>query len=293
MATLRSPAVALVTGVGPGTMGEGVALELASMGCSIAAVEHPLRRAEAEAVVGRLRLEHGATAVALTADATAPQEVDAAFAAATAALGAAPNIVVSCVGGGGVSADGQPVNGGTNTDGTKRTEMAHEEDLQTTARIIAVTQLSQHYCAKAAARHMLAGGSDRLRARGGGAIVLVGSIMADFSAPTSATYASSKCAVRKLGEVMARELGPLGIRVNVLQPGHMATAVERSAGFAAGAAERTQGARIPLGRMGTAADIGKAAAFLCSDAAAYVTGATLNVDGGYTVALDLQAAGSA
>ena len=62
MATLRSPAVALVTGVGPGTMGEGVALELASMGCSIAAVEHPLRRAEAEAVVGRLRLEHGATA---------------------------------------------------------------------------------------------------------------------------------------------------------------------------------------------------------------------------------------
>ena len=73
----------------------------------------------------------------------------------------------------------------------------------------------------------------------------------------------------------------------------MATAVERSAGFAAGAAERAQGARIPLGRMGTAADIGKAAAFLCSDAAAYVTGATLNVDGGYTVALDLQAAGSA
>ena len=132
-----------------------------------------------------------------------------------------------------------------------------------------------------------------LRARGGGAIVLVGSIMADFSAPTSATYSSSKCAVRKLGEVMARELGPLGIRVNVLQPGHRATAVERSAGFATGAAERAQGARIPLGRMGTAADIGKAAAFLCSDAAAYVTGATLNVDGGYTVALDLQAAGSA
>ena len=68
--------------------------------------------------------------------------------------------------------------------------------------------------------------------------------------------------------------------------------MERSAGFTAGEAERAQGLRIPIGRMGTAADIGKAAAFLCSDAAAYVTGATLNVDGGYTVALYLQASGS-
>ena len=50
--------------------------------------------------------------------------------------------------------------------------------------------------------------------------------MADFSHPSSSTYTSSKCAVKKLGEVMSRELAPHGIRVNVVQPGHIATANE-------------------------------------------------------------------
>jgi NAD(P)-dependent dehydrogenase (short-subunit alcohol dehydrogenase family) len=86
-------------------------------------------------------------------------------------------------------------------------------------RILAVTQFSAHHCCKAAARHMLSAGR-------GGSIIVVGSVMADFSHPTSSTYTSSKCAVKKLGEVMSRELAPHGIRVNVVQPGHIATANE-------------------------------------------------------------------
>jgi NAD(P)-dependent dehydrogenase (short-subunit alcohol dehydrogenase family) len=65
-----------------------------------------------------------------------------------------------------------------------------------------------------------------LSAGRGGSIIVVGSVMADFSHATSSTYTSSKCAVKKLGEVMSRELAPHGIRVNVVQPGHIATANE-------------------------------------------------------------------
>ena len=91
---------------------------------------------------------------------------------------------------------------------------------------------------------------------------------------------------------MARELAPHGVRVNVVQPGHMYTANEQ-----AGMAGWTQAARdaylprIPVGRMGTGEDIGHAVVFLCSSSASYITGATLSVDGGYTTALDLQADG--
>ena len=70
-----------------------------------------------------------------------------------------------------------------------------------------------------------------------------------------------------------------------MQPGHMATAVE-VASLAAGTGRDTSG-RIPVGRMGTAADVGKTVAFLCSNAASYITGSTVNVDGGWGVVLDL------
>ena len=166
--------VALVTGCGTAAMGEGIALELAAMGVCIAAVEHPTRLGAAEEVVARIRREHPAVdCVALTADATDAAQVEASFCAAAAALGAEVNIAVATVGGGGVGPTGKLVNGGTHPDGTKRTELAHEEDWATTLRIVSVTQFSAHHCAKSAARHMLAGGR-------GGAIVLVGSIMAGY-----------------------------------------------------------------------------------------------------------------
>jgi NAD(P)-dependent dehydrogenase (short-subunit alcohol dehydrogenase family) len=127
-------------------------------------------------------------------------------------------------------------------------------------RILSVTQFSMHHCCKAAARHMISGGR-------GGSIIVIGSIMADFSHPTSSSYTSSKCAVRKLGEVMSRELAPHGIRVNVVQPGHIATANEVA--YMDAATREVHGRRMPLGRMGTGADIGNAVAFLCSEQASY------------------------
>lgn len=77
--------------------------------------------------------------------------------------------------------------------------------------------------------------------------------------------------------------------MNTVQPGHIATANEK-AGMDE-AARREHGKRMPLGRMGTGEDIANAVAFLCSSQASYITGATLTVDGGYQVALDLQTLG--
>jgi hypothetical protein len=71
----------------------------------------------------------------------------------------------------GVAPGGGLRNGGTNVDGTPRTELSHEESWETTLRILEVTQFSAHHCCKAAARHMIAGGR-------GVSIIVVGIIMA-------------------------------------------------------------------------------------------------------------------
>eukprot|EP01050_Picozoa_sp_SAG11_P015205 SAG11_NODE_1947_length_4015_cov_20.610827_4_plen_275_part_00 len=173
--------VALVTGAGPGTMGGCIAEALAALGCSIAAVEHPMRLEECEDLCRSLRSTHGVKAVALTADATNAAQVEASFVEAAAALGHEVNIAVSTVGGGGVAKDGGLRNGGTDMEGLPRSELAHEESWETTSRILAVTQFSAHHCCKAAARHMIAGGR-------GGSIIVVGSVMADFCHPTSSAY---------------------------------------------------------------------------------------------------------
>ncbi|RME55968.1 MAG: SDR family oxidoreductase, partial [Caldilineae bacterium] len=95
----------------------------------------------------------------------------------------------------------------------------------------------------------------------------------------------AKAAVNHFARNLAAELAPHRINVNVINPGWIDTPGERryasEEDIAAGAR------RIPWGRLGTPEDIGKAAAFLLSDDADYITGAALTVDGGYMVALTL------
>jgi NAD(P)-dependent dehydrogenase (short-subunit alcohol dehydrogenase family) len=143
-------------------------------------------------------------------------------------------------------------------------------------RTTATTQFSAWHTAQAAAQRMVAQGD-------GGRIVLIGSVMADIAASGASTYSSSKAAVRQLGRTMANELGQHGINVNVVQPGHILSNVELNAMTKEAIANRDH--NIPVGRMGTPADIGGCVAFLCSRAAAYISGATIDVDGGWNVAL--------
>jgi NAD(P)-dependent dehydrogenase (short-subunit alcohol dehydrogenase family) len=113
-----------------------------------------------------------------------------------------------------------------------------------------------------------------------GAVINIGSIQSFVALPNSAAYTASKGGVRALTKALAIELSPLGIRVNAIGPGMIATPLN------ARAREnpdymRNFTNRIPLGRIGEPDDIAGPAVFLASDLARYVTGVTLPVDGGF------------
>lgn len=113
-----------------------------------------------------------------------------------------------------------------------------------------------------------------------GAIINIGSIQSFVALPNSAAYTTSKGGVRALTKALAIELSPLGIRVNAIGPGMIATPLNAKARQNPDYMRNFEG-RIPLGRIGTPEDVALPAVFLASDMARYVTGVTLPVDGGY------------
>ena len=119
-----------------------------------------------------------------------------------------------------------------------------------------------------------------MRAAGGGAIVCISSASGQrgggiFGGPH---YSASKAGVMGLVKAMARELGPDGIRVNAVAPSLIDTDI--TAGIMTEEQRRKIVSEIPLGRVGHAEDVAGACLFLVSDLSAYVTGATLDVNGG-------------
>ncbi|HLH77080.1 MAG TPA: glucose 1-dehydrogenase [Candidatus Binataceae bacterium] len=117
--------------------------------------------------------------------------------------------------------------------------------------------------------------------RDGGAIVLIGSVLADLGRPGFAAYAASKAAVRSLARTLAAELAPRRIRVNVVTPGVVMTPLwERGGEAALTALERWVAAGVAMRRAGRPEEIAHAVLFVASDDASYVQGAELLVDGG-------------
>ena len=119
----------------------------------------------------------------------------------------------------------------------------------------------------------------RMKRQGGGVIINMSSIRADVGGFVHTSYCASKGGVRMLTKAAAVELGPYGVRVCAIGPGVSETPLTESL-LASKQALDDQLARIPMGRLGQPEDIAEVAAFLASDDAAYVTGATLIVDGG-------------
>jgi gluconate 5-dehydrogenase len=117
-----------------------------------------------------------------------------------------------------------------------------------------------------------------------GRIIITSSISAISARPTISAYVASKGAVTALTRALAVELGPQGITVNAIAPGYIATEMN-SALIENKEFTDWVGKRTPAGRWGQPADLGGAAIFLASDAAAYVNGVLLPVDGGFLAAM--------
>ena len=132
------------------------------------------------------------------------------------------------------------------------------------------------------ARNMVGAFLDHLK-EAGGSIINLGSIMSLQAGPSLTAYAASKGAVAQYTKALAQDLAPLGIRVNALLPGVIATPMTTATRENPAAIARFM-SHTPMGRVGQPEELVGPVIFLVSDAASYVTGALLPVDGGYLTA---------
>ncbi len=119
--------------------------------------------------------------------------------------------------------------------------------------------------------------------RGTGNIINISSMAAQYGLPKVIAYTASKTAIDGMTRAMAVELSPMGIRVNAIAPGFIYSAMTEKALNSDPERKAKVFGRTPMGHMGQPDDIGSTAAFLVSDAAKYITGVILPVDGGNSI----------
>jgi glucose 1-dehydrogenase len=243
---------ALVTGAGRG-IGRGCALELARAGADVA-VNDRERTSQAEAVVAEIKAL-GRQSALIEGNVFEPASCAAVVKRAVDALGQI-DIFVS------------------NPAFQRRAEFL-KFDPDTFAKVIQGTLAGGFYMSQLVARHMVEHG-------GGGKIVFISSGHAHTPYVGSVAYNAGKAGLNQLAFTIAAELYPHRINVNVIEPGWIDTPGEHEA-FGDEFMSKA-GAALPWGRFGVPEDIGKAAVFLVSDDAEYITGAALRVDGGIWLA---------
>ena len=247
-----TPRVALITGGGSG-IGRATALRLAAEG--VAVVIGDIGSAGAE-VVDEIRGSNG-IAFSRSADVTAPEQCTALVAECVKRFGRL-DVAVNNVG------QVDPVQDGST--------LLSFEDWD---RTISISLSSVFYCIRAELDVMLSAGA--------GVIVNTASVGGLVSLRDKLAYTSAKHGVVGLTKAVCDTFGHRGIRCNAVAPGIVETPGLRSAAEQGAARVAELGARIPSGRLASAAEIADAIYWLSSDKASYVNGATLVVDGGYTV----------
>lgn len=241
----------LVTGAGSG-IGAAIALHAAAAGASVAVNDVDAARAEATAAAV---VAAGGVAHAVAGDVSRPEPAAAVVSAAIEALGG--------------------LTGLANNVGLVRGGALETLPADTWHQVFHVDLDSALWCSRAAL--------DALRASGG-TIVNTSSLVAYFPAPGAGAYNAAKAALSSLTEQMALEWGPSGVRVNGVAPGLVS-----GTNFSASSTDPEVQARrqpvVPLRRTGRADDIAPVVVFLMSEAARYMTGQVLRIDGGLGIAL--------
>jgi 3-oxoacyl-[acyl-carrier protein] reductase len=238
--------VAIVTGSSRG-IGQAIAIKLAAEGAKVV-VNHrdsTTGAAETADAIGKA----GSTALVVQADVSDLASAQGLVKAALDAWGRL-DILVN--------------NAGTTRD--MLLMMMKEEDWDT---VIGTNLKSAFNCAKAASRPMI-------KARYG-RIVNMTSVVGLAGQAGQTNYAASKAGIIGFTKALAKELGPRGITVNAVAPGFVPTALTN---VLPESAREAAIKATPLGRMGTCEDVAEAVAFLASDAASFITGHVLTVDGG-------------
>ncbi|WMS40794.1 glucose 1-dehydrogenase [Acuticoccus sp. MNP-M23] len=245
---------AIVTGASSG-IGAGCAVALAEAGAAVLVNYHSDKEG-ADAVVAKCEAA-GGRALAFQADVASEDDIAGMFAAAVEAFGAV-DILVS--------------NAGMQMDASFTDLTKADWD-----RVIAVNLTGAFLAMQAAVRQFRAQGMRTSRALG--KIIVMSSVHDVIPWAGHANYAASKGGLSMLMKTAAQELGQEKIRVNAVSPGAIATAINKEVWSDPAQAEALK-KLIPYGRIGDAKDIAEAVVYLASDAADYVTGSTLVVDGG-------------
>jgi 3-oxoacyl-[acyl-carrier protein] reductase len=247
---MSQPKVALVTGGSRG-LGAAMAIALARDGVTVA-VNYANNRPAAEAVRSQI-LDAGGRAEAFGADVTDEREVADLHERVRSSLGDVDILVVNATG-------PQPA---IPVESLRWRDVLDQLDFFVKSPLLLAQQVIPG-----------------MRRRGYGRIINVGSEAFELGTPEASAYVAAKGAQLGLTRSWARELGGDGITVNLVAPGFVPT--ERHTDLTdAGRAAYTHG--VPLGRMGTPAEVADVVAFLASEPAGYVTGQRISVNGGKTI----------
>jgi 3-oxoacyl-[acyl-carrier protein] reductase len=243
-----SPRVALVTGASRG-IGRAVAVAVARDGLKVY-LNYATNEEAAREALGAVEAA-GGTGALLPFDVADGAAVDAAIARIVEESGRL-DVVVN--------------NAGVAIDALL--PRLREEDWE---RLLAVNLTGALHVCRAASRHLL-------KAKEGGRIVNITSVVGEAGNPGQAGYAATKAGLIGLTRSLARELAPRGVTVNAVAPGYIET--DMTAAHLAGDGRKALLARIPLGRIGRPEDVADAVRFLVSPDAGYVTGQVVRVNGG-------------
>jgi len=238
--------VALVTGGSRG-IGAAVAQALASAGAALAVCA---RNGEAAAATAAAIVGQGGQAFGAAADVSRAADAERVVAACVERFGRLDILVNNA----GITRDGLVLR-------------MKDEDW---SDVLAVNLNGAFYCARSALRAIL-------KQKQSGRIINVGSVVGSTGNPGQANYVASKAGLVGLTKALSKEVASRGVTVNAVAPGFIET--DMTAGLP-DAAKDAYRAQIPLGRFGTAAEVAAVVAFLASDAAAYITGQVIHVNGG-------------